>query len=319
MEKAMKISVLDAETLGADLDLAPLQALGELTVYANTPPDRVAERLANTDIAVINKVRVGESVLAGNTRLAMIAECATGFDNIDLDACRKRGIAVANVRGYSTDSVAQVTVAMALSLCTHLPAFSGAVADGSYTRGGVANRLTPIYHEIAGKTWGIIGYGHIGARVGAVAAALGCRVMAFAKSPKTGVENVDLHTLCREADILSVHLPLTPETRGIIGEREIALMKSNAVFINVARGAVTDEVALAKAVAEGRLGGIGVDVYSVEPFPETHPFYAIRHLDNVCLTPHMAWGAQEARNRCLSEIATNIVAFLRGERRNRVD
>ena len=315
----MKITVLDAATLGADLDLTPLAALGELCVFDATAPHEVAARLSDTDVAVINKVKITAEGLAGNTRLRMIAECATGYDNIDLAACRAHGVAVANVVGYSTDSVAQVTVAMALSLSTNLSAFTDCTADGSYTEEGIANRLIPVYHELAGKTWGIVGYGHIGGKVAAVARALGCRVIAFSRSPKEGVEQTDLHTLCRTADVISVHLPLTPETRGIIGAQEIAMMKRDAVFINVARGAVTDEAALADAVAEGRLGGIGVDVYSVEPFPKEHPFYAIRRLPNVCLTPHMAWGAYEARARCLFEICRNIEAFARGDRRNRVD
>ena len=315
----MKITVLDAATLGADLDLSHLSVLGELEIFQSTAPEQVAARIAQTDVIVINKIKITKEVLGGNTRLKMIAECATGYDNIDLQACRERGIAVANVVGYSTDSVAQVTVARALSLCTNRPAFSACTADGSYTDGGVANRLTPVYHEMAGKTWGIVGCGHIGGKVGAVASALGCRVIAYARTPKSGVEMTDLQTLCRSADIISVHLPLTEATRGIIGAKEIAAMKPNAVFINVARGAVTDEAALASAVSEGRLGGLGIDVYSIEPFPKEHPFYAIRHLPNVCLTPHMAWGAFEARARCLAEVEENIAAFLRGERRNRVD
>ena len=315
----MKITVLDAATLGADLDLSPLAALGELTVYASTAPDEVAARLADTDVAVINKIKINAANLAGNTRLRMVAECATGFDNIDLAACRERGIAVANVVGYSTHSVAQLTLAMALSLSTNLKAFRRAVDDGSYTAGGVANRLTPVFHELCGKTWGIVGYGNIGRQVAKVAEAMGCRVLAFAKSPKTGVENATLEELFTRSDIVSVHLPLTPETRGIVDARLLALMKPDAIFINVARGAVTDEQALANAVLAGRLGGLGVDVYAVEPFPTEHPFTALLGLDNVCLTPHMAWGAYEARNRCLAEIAQNIAAFQRGERRNRVD
>ena len=315
----MRITVLDAATLGADLDLSPLEKLGELVVYQTTEAAEAAARLADTDVAVINKIRVNEENLKGNTRLKMIGECATGFDNIDLGACRAHGIAVANVRGYSTDSVAQLTLAMALSLATNLSAFSRYVAAGAYSMGGVANCLTPVFHELAGKTWGIVGYGHIGAKVGEVARAMGCRVLAFSKTRKDGVENTDLETLCRLSDVISVHLPLSPETRGIIGEKEIGMMKQDTIFINVARGAVTDEQALAKAVVEGRLGGLGVDVYSVEPFPVTHPFYAVRDHERVCFTPHMAWGAFEARSRCLSEIAENIRAFLNGERRNRVD
>ena len=315
----MKITVLDGATLGADLDLSPLSLLGELTVYENTAPAEVAARLNNTDVAVINKIRVNAENLAGNTRLKMIAECATGFDNINLAVCREKGIAVANVVGYSTHSVAQLTLAMALSLSTNLKAFRRTVDSGAYTAGGVANCLTPVYHEMCGRTWGVVGFGNIGAQVARVAEAMGCHVLAFAKSPKTGVENATLEELCRRADIISVHLPLTPETRGIIGAREIALMKPDAVLINVARGAVTDEKALADAILSGRLGGLGVDVYSAEPFPADHPFTALRGLDNVCLTPHMAWGAYEARARCLAEVAENIAAFQKGEKRNRVD
>ena len=315
----MKITVLDAATLGADLDLSPLAALGELTVYDNTDPDAVAERLAATDVVVINKIKINAANLAGNTRLKMIAECATGFDNIDLAACRERGIAVANVVGYSTHSVAQLTLAMALSLSTNLKAFRRTVDSGSYTAGGVANCLTPVFHELCGKTWGVVGYGNIGRQVAKVAEAMGCHVLAFAKSPKTGVENATLKELFQRSDVVSVHLPLTPETRGIVSAELLSCMKPDAILINVARGAVTDEAALAEAVHSGRIGGLGVDVYSVEPFPADHPFQALRGLDNVCLTPHMAWGAFEARNRCLAEVAQNIAAFGRGERRNRVD
>ncbi|MBQ8341601.1 MAG: hydroxyacid dehydrogenase [Clostridia bacterium] len=315
----MKITVLDAATLGADLDLSRLAALGELTVYDTTALAEVRDRLADTDVAVINKIRINAENLAENDRLKLVAVCATGYDNVDLAVCRERGVAVTNVVGYSTNSVAQLTLAMVLSLSTNLKAFRRTVDSGAYTAGGVANCLTPVYHELCGKTWGVVGFGNIGAQVAKVAEAMGCRVLAFAKSPKTGVENATLERLCRESDIISVHLPLTPETRGIIGASEIALMKPDAILINVARGAVTDEQALTDAILSGRLGGLGVDVYSAEPLPAEHPFTTLRGLDNVCLTPHMAWGAYEARARCLAEVAENIAAFVSGERRCRVD
>ncbi len=315
----VKIVVLDAKTLGEDLDLSHLNALGEVRIYPGTAPHEVEERLAGADVAILNKTRINRQTLGEHPTLRMVAACATGYDNIDLAYCREQGIAVANVKGYSTQSVAQVTLAMGLSLFTNLPTYSTCVSSGEYTASGVANRLSPVYHELYGKTWGIVGYGNIGAQVARVARAMGCRVIAYSRSEKQGVENVSLEQLCRESDVISVHLPLSEQTRGIIGEREIAMMKKTAILINVARGAVTDEAALAAAVAEGRIGGIGVDAYSVEPFPATHPFYAIRDLPNVCLTPHMAWGAKEARERCLAEVAENIAAFARGERRNRVD
>jgi glycerate dehydrogenase len=165
----------------------------------------------------------------------------------------------------------------------------------------------------------VVGYGNIGAQVGRAAQALGCRVLAYKRTPVEGVACVDLDTLLRESDVISVHLPLSDATRGILGRAEIARMKRNAIVINVARGAVIDEAALAEAVAQERIGGVGIDVYSVEPMPKEHPFYPLRERENVCLTPHMAWGAYEARARCLSEIVENIHAFVRGERRCRVD
>ena len=315
----MKIVLLDAATLGEDIDLSVFSSLGEVTVYPATAPHEVKERLAGADVAVVNKIKMNAETLGDDPSVRLICVTATGYDNIDLDFCRTHGIAATNVVGYSTDSVAQITVAMALSLLSHLPAHAATVRSGAYTAGGVANCLQPTYHELAGKTWGIVGFGNIGRRVAAVANAFGCRVIAFKRTPAEGVACVDLDTLCRESDIISVHLPLSAGTRGIIGEYELSLMKKDAILINVARGAVVDEAALARAVAEDRLGGIGVDVYSVEPMPLDHPFYALRERENVLLTPHMAWGAVEARERCLAEVAENIHVFLAGLRRNRLD
>ncbi len=315
----MKIVVGDAATLGTDLDLSHLSSLGEVEIYPSTAPHEIAARFAGADVAVINKLRINRDTLGDHPTLRLVAECATGFDNIDLDYCRAHGIAVANVKGYSTHSVAQLTLAMVLSLATNLPDFRACVASGSYTDAGIANRLEPFFHELCGKTWGVVGAGNIGVQVAAVARAMGCRVIGFSRTPKPGIEQVSLGELCRISDVISVHLPLCAETRGIIGEKQVALMKKNAIFINVARGAVTDEQALADAITEGRLGGLGVDVYSVEPFPTTHPFYPIRNHPRVCFTPHMAWGTVEARERCLFEVAENIRAFTLGERRNRLD
>ncbi len=314
----MRIVVLDAATLGEDLDLSPLNALGEVAVYSSTAPEQVTGRLQGADMAVINKIRLHGENLPG-TGVKLICIAATGYDNVDLAYCREAGIAVANVPGYSTDSVAQLTAAMALYLVSRLGSYTAAVRDGSYTRSGVANQLAPVYHELRGMTWGVAGYGRIGRRVGEIARALGCRVLAWRKHPSPEDPWVSLEELCRSSDVLSVHLPLNAETRGLFSAERIGLMKPECIFINVARGAVADEGALARAVAEGRLGGLGVDVYSAEPFPEDHPFYAIRQLPQVCLTPHMAWGALESRQRCLREIVRNAEAFARGERRNRVD
>ena len=310
----MKITVLDSATLGDDLDLSPLSEVGETEVYKNTAPDEVSVRIAESDVVVINKIKLNESNLSSARNLKLICIAATGYDNIDVAYCKKAGIAVCNVEEYSTHSVSQITVATVLSLACHLPEHSKTVKSGRYTASGVANSLTPVYHELAGKTWGIIGYGNIGRQVGKVAEAFGCRVIASRRSGGASVEEV-----CRESDIITIHTPLNDSTRGLISREMIALMKKDVIVVNAARGLVTDERAIADAVKEGRIGAFGSDVFSVEPFGTDHPFYEIKDYPNVCLTPHMAWGAYEARVRCLSEIVENIKAFQKGEIRSRVD
>lgn len=315
----MKITVLDSATLGADLDLSPLGELGEVKCYTHTSSEETPCHCSGSDVLILNKVKINENTLPDTGNIKLICLFATGYDNVDLDYCRKNGIGVCNVVGYSTDSVAQVTVAMVLYLANNLKAFTRYVSSGDYTRSGVANYLVPTYNELNGKTWGIVGCGNIGSAVGRVAEALGCRVLANKRTPGGEFENADIDTLCKESDIITIHTPLSDATRGLIGKERIALMKKNVIIVNVARGAVTDEAAIAKAVAAGDIGGFGADVYSAEPFGADHPFNSIMNLDNVCLTPHMAWGAHEARQRCLDEIIKNITAFTRGEKRNRVD
>lgn len=316
--KPLNIVVLDAATLGEDLSLAPLEALGSVTVYQTSPAETVRERVSGADAVILNKVRMGDAQIPTNGHAPKIlCIAATGYDNIDLDICRARGVAVANVKGYSSNSVAQITVGLVLSLACHLPAYCAATADGSYTRGGNANMLTPVYHELAGMTWGIVGAGKIGSRVADVARAFGCRVLIHRRTPDDACVSLDV--LLAESDIVTVHTPLTPETRGLLGKEALGRMKDGAILVNMARGAVTDEAAVAEAIQSGKLGGFGCDVFSVEPFGMDHPFYALRNRANVLLTPHMSWGAYEARARCLNEMIANIRAFMAGERRNRVD
>lgn len=314
----MHIVVLDAATLGADIDLSPLAALGSLTVYERTAEHDISARLQEADVAVVNKLKMNEKTLKGAKKLKFIGETATGYDNIDTAYCAARGIAVCNVPAYSTDSVAQLTLSMALALCTHLFAYRDHVLSGDYTRAGVANCLTPIFHEISSLTWGVVGGGGIGRRVAELARALGCRVLMCRRKPEAEFEGADIDTLCQKADIVSLHVPLTPQTRGLLSAERIAKMKKGAILINVARGAVCDEAALAAALEAGHLGGLGIDVFEKEPFDENHPFNRIMGRENVCLTPHMAWGAAEARARCVNTVADNLAAFLRGEQKNRI-
>ncbi len=318
MEK-LTVVVLDASTLGDDLDLSPLEKLGNVKVYQTSTPDQISERIADADILMQNKAKLTFNALSRAKKLKVICEAATGFDNIDVEYCRKNGIAVTNVPGYSTQCVAQITFTLALSLIAHLPQYSDFVRSGDYTRSGVANRLSPAFSELYGKTWGIVGYGNIGKQVAKVAEAFGCNITVCKLTPENGVRCVDIDTLCRESDIISLHTPLNDGTRGIIGKKQLDMMKKNAILINVARGAVTDEEAVANALLSGSIAGFGCDVYSTEPFPADHPIARIKDLPNVCLTPHIAWGGYETRVRLLDEMIKNAQAFFAGETRNRVD
>lgn len=314
----MYIKILDASTLGEGVDLKQFESFGAVEIFDTTTAAQTAERVRGAEVLILNKVKITEEVLANADALKLICVAATGYDNIDAAACKARGIAVCNVAGYSTHSVAQVTLSLVLALSIHLKEYNRFVTDGSYTESGVANRLSPVYHELCGKTWGIIGLGNIGKQVARVAEALGCKVLANKRTPEVGYTCVDLDTLLSQSDIITVHTPLTEQTRGLIGIEELAKMKPETILVNAARGAVLDEVAVAEALKNGTLGAFGCDVYSTEPFGKDHPFYAIRNLDNVALTPHMAWGALEARQRCLAEIYKNIAAFLNDEARSRI-
>ena len=315
----MRIVFLDAATIGDDLTYESFEQIGEVVVYPTTSEDEFASHIDGADVVVINKLKLNANNLPMAKNLKLICLAATGYDNVDLDYCRKAGIGVCNVVGYSTQSVAQLTLSMALSLYTHLGEYTDFVRSGEYTKRGLANRLTPVYHEIAGRTWGIVGYGNIGKQVARVAAAMGCRVLVYKRTPVEDAECVDFDTICQKSDILSLHVPLNDQTRNLLDAEHIAMLKKDAVVINVARGAVTDEDALAEAILDGKIGGIGVDVYSKEPFGGDHPFNKIKHLENVLLTPHMAWGGYETRVRLLGEIKENIVSFYNGEKRCRVD
>ncbi len=315
----MKITVLDANTLGKDLDLSRLSSVGDVTVYDITEPCNVEERIKDTDVVVLNKIKLNETNLAGAKNLKLICVTATGYDNIDVAYCNTRNIQVSNIVGYSTNSVAQVTVATVLELATHIREYNRYVTSGNYTNNGVANRVSPVFHELSGKTWGIIGLGNIGKKVANIAKAFGCRVIAFKRTPDTEYECCELETLCKNSDIISIHTPLNESTRNMISKKELNMMKPSVIIYNAARGAVTDENAVADAILAGKVGAFGCDVYSIEPFPSSHPMQKIAKLDNVCLTPHMAWASFEARNLCIDEVILNIESFKNGIKRNSVN
>lgn len=315
----MKIVILDKMTLGDDIDLSPLYKLNaEIDIFDSTKHDEVEERIINADVVIVNKIKLGENNLSAASKLKLICVAATGYDNIDLNFCASRNISLCNVPGYSTESVAQLTVGMALYLVMHLDDYRGFVNSGEYTNSGIANRLVPVYHEMSSLTWGVVGGGAIGKRVADIASTLGCNVLMCRRKKDETYKNATIDEVCKNSDIISLHVPLNESTYNIINKERIDEMKDGAIFINVARGNVADETSLAEAVKSGKLGGLGIDVYSKEPFPKDHPYSDIMNMKNVCLTPHMAWGAAEARNRCLAIVAENIRLFFEGKAINKI-
>ncbi len=314
----MKIKILDRKAFGFDTPIEILSELGDVTVYDNTSKEELSERCSDADVLIFNKVKIDRETIENAKSLKLICVFATGYDNIDIAAAKERGVAVCNVPGYSTESVTLYTLATVTALATRLNEYREYVASGEYSKSDSANKLTPVYHEIAGKTWGIIGYGNIGKAVARVAEALGAKVLVNKRTPSGLSCEVDIDTLCKESDIITVHCPLNDETRGIINEKRLSLMKSDVILVNEARGAVLSEDAVAEFVKTGKIGGFGCDVYSSEPFRENHPYYAIKNLPNVILTPHAAWASYEARERCVKTIYQNIKSFLSGGKNNRI-
>ncbi len=314
----MKIVLLDSKTLGDDIPLTPFEVLGNFCFFDKTNPNEVESRISDAEVIITNKVKLTSQKLSCAPKLKLICVTATGYDNVDINYCKDNNIAVCNVKGYSTECVSQLTVSMALSLVNHLTEFDKYTKSGKYSDSGIQNKLTPVFNEVCGKTWGIVGLGNIGKRVAQIANALGCKVVAYKRVPDENYNCTDLDTLMRESDIISLHIPSSNETVKLISREKIALMKKRAVLINVARGNVVDETAVADAILNGSLYGFGCDVYSTEPFPHDHPYARLKDCDNVILTPHMAWGGFETRERLVNEVAENVKAFVDGEKRNRV-
>ena len=262
----MKITVLDRASMGTDLSFSSLEQLGNVEIFEATTNDQIYERCAESDVLVFNKVKITRDLMQKCRNLKLLCVFATGYDNIDIAAARDFGIAACNVPAYSTDSVTLCTIANVLYLYTHLKEYNEHVISGKYTEEGKANALTPIYHEISGKTWGIVGYGNIGKSVAKVAKALGANVIVNKRTPVDDAECVDIKTLCQNSDIITVHCPLNDETRGLINKKMIDLMKPSAIVVNEARGAVIDENAIAEAIIDKKIAAFGSDVFSTEPF-----------------------------------------------------
>ena len=317
----MKIVILERNRVGTDVSVDSISEYGETTVYRNTTAEDVAERIKDAQIIVANKVPLNESTLKDAKDVKLICEFATGYDNVDLNYCKSRGIKVANVVNYSTDAVAQHTFAMCLYILEKLRHYDEYVKSGEYAAQDRFSNFDLPFVELAGKTWGILGMGNIGKKVAEIAKAFGCRVIFYSvtgRSSCTEYERVDFDTLLKESDFLSLHCPLSDITRNLINLDALKKMKKTAILLNVARGPVVNDEDLYTALTENYILGAGLDVTGTEPMKGSNPLSRIKDSNRLIITPHMAWASIEARTRCVSETCKNIEAFLKGEDRNYV-
>lgn len=315
----MKIAILETNSLGNDVDLSRFSELGEVTCYTQTTEEDVAEKIRDADIIVVNKVMMNEQTLSGAKNLKMVALTATGYNNIDKAYTDSRGITVTNVRGYSTDSVAQHTFALALYLSNQLNYYDTYVKSGEYIKSDIFCHFDRKIFELKDKTWGIIGLGTIGKRVAQIAEVFGCRVIYYSTSGRNHdaqYTQVDLDALLGESDIVSIHAPLNDVTRNLMNMENLKKMKKSAILINVARGPIVNEEDLVTALEEGVIAGAGLDVLSKEPMSANNPLMRMQDSSKLIVTPHVAWASPEARQRDADETWLNIQAFLNGEKRN---
>lgn len=304
----MKIVFLDALTMG-DTPLDEIAALGELVCYDTSTPAEALKRVHDCDVLIINKIKVTAELMDAAPRLSLICEAATGVNNIDLKAAEERGIPVRNVAGYSTDSVAQETFMHVLSLAGNAPYFDSTVKDGTYSRGPIFTDVSRPFYELSGKVMGIVGMGTIGSKVARIAEAFGMQVIYYSTSGTshcTEYPSVPLEELMSSADVISIHAPLNERTNGLIGYDELKLMKPTGFIVNMGRGGIIDEAALARIIDEDAIGGAALDVYVREPLDAANPLLHTSHPEKLRFTPHTAWASVEARSRLAHCIAGNI-------------
>ncbi len=315
-----RIVFLDRGTFSADIRFAHDSIVGgDWHEYPATRPEDTVSRLRNAEVAVVNKVRLPAEVLTELPELKFIALAATGVDNVDIEAARRQGIAVSNVRNYATHTVPEHVFALLLALKRNLRGLHAAACDGRWSASDSFTLQTYAIDDLAGGTLGIVGVGTLGQAVARLGTAFGMRVLLAERRGATVVRpgRAAFAQVLSESDVLSVHVPLTSETRHLIGAAEFSQMKSGAVLINAARGGVVDEAALLNALRDGRLAGAGIDVLAHEPPPADHPLLTANLL-NLIITPHVAWASRQAQQKLADEIIANIAAFMRGESRNRV-
>lgn len=303
----MKITILDALTFG-EMDLSAFDALGEVSLYQTTAAKQTQERITNSNVIVTNKVLITKEHMLASKELKLICIAATGMNNVDLVAAKELGIEVKNVAGYSTDSVIQHTFSMLFYLIEHSSYYDEFVKDGSYAKSPIFTNISQPFFEIKGKKWGIIGLGAIGRGVASVATAFGAEVLYHSTSGakrEEPYESVTLKSLLRECDIISIHAPLNEQTSNLLGYKELSLCKSGATVLNLGRGGIINEEAVAKIIDEKDIS-FGLDVLSQEPMRENHPLLHVKNQERLYITPHIAWASQEAREKLISLVVQNI-------------
>lgn len=316
----MKLCFLDGDSLGSGLDLTLFDKHGSFTNYPMTNPEEVAERIKDCEIVLTNKVVLTNEILA-TSQVKLIAISATGANVVDLAYCSTHNIAVCNVAGYSTRSVAQHTITLVLNLLQNLTYYDRYTKSKEYLDNPWATHLKYPYYEVADKNWGIIGLGNIGREVAKIAQAFGANVTYYSTSGENNnpdFERQSLEDLLKSSDIISLHAPLSENTHHLLSYEQLCLLKPGALVCNVSRGALVDEEAMARALNENRLRGFATDVYSVEPPAPDFPLFSVNQPEKLLMTPHMAFCSTEARTTLLSEMDENIQCFLQGESRNRL-
>jgi glycerate dehydrogenase len=310
----MNIVFLDADTIGKDIALTPLEAWGGLKVFGTTFSNELPERIKHADIIITNKVMLRQPEIDAASNLKLICVTATGVNNVDTEYAAKKGIVVKNVAGYSTESVLQSTFASLLALLHNIPYFDYYVKSGAYSTSPIFTHFGHTFRELAGKSFGIIGMGAIGKRVAEVACAFGANVSYYSTSGQNtcnGYTRLSLPELLRQSDVVSIHAPLNEKTSNLIGYHELQTMKPTALLVNMGRGGIVNETDLAKALDNGLIGGAAIDVYEQEPLPDDHPYLCVKNKQKLILTPHVAWGSVEARTRVIALTAKNIENFIR--------
>lgn len=315
------IVILDADTFGVDVSLKSIEEMGTVQSFGKTPASLTAQRIRDANIVITNKVILDDTLMASAPNLKLICIAATGLNNVDLDGAKKRDIAVYNVAGYSTESVVQHTFALYFHLAHNISYYDHYVKSLTYSKSDLFTHFAKPFHELAGRTWGVIGLGNIGRRVLEVAESFGMNTRYYSTSGRNSTDDflqVDLDDLLICSDILSVHAPLNDSTKNLINRDRLELMKRNAILINMARGGIINEHDLARCLDEGRIAGAALDVMEKEPLPEENPLLHLKHPERIVFTPHMAWASVDSRQRVIDLTARNISAFLSGDNTGRV-